>query len=106
MRPLFVLLLLFTTQALNSQIEFEEGYFINNMGERLEGYINNADWTTHPRKIDFKASLDEKVQTYFVADIQEFALDEGLKFKRFKVDIDQSRRAFLEPDYNPQPVIL
>ncbi len=104
MKPLFILLILFTTPALIGQIEFEEGYFINNMGEKLEGYINNADWTTHPKKIDFKTSLDAKAQTYFVADIQEFALDGGLKYKRFTVDIDQSLRASLESSTNPQPI--
>ncbi len=104
MKSSITILFLFFSIVLFAQDNYEEGYYINNAGERIEGYINNADWTSHPKKIDFKSTFDAQTQSFNVEDIQEFALTYGSKFKRFTVDIDQSIRASLEPDYNAQPV--
>jgi len=104
MKPLFTLFFLLCTTALLAQFNFEEGYYINNAGQKVEGYINNADWSNHPKRIVFRPAIDAKSQTFTIDDIREFAIKEGVKYQRFDVEIDQSLRAFMEPDDNPGPV--
>jgi len=54
---LFVLSVLITSSSF-SQINFEKGYFIDNLGAKTDCYIKNIDWNLNPDTFDYKLELD------------------------------------------------
>ncbi len=57
MKGPFFIAFLFFPLIIIAQSEFEKGYFINNLGQKVEGFINNAHWTTHPKKDWIRTSV-------------------------------------------------
>ena len=87
-----------------AQINYENGYFINNNGNRSSVLIMNVDWRNNPSVINYKTSPNAKEQTISVKDIQEFGIGENLQYKRFTMDVDQSSDNInsLSLDRNPE----
>lgn len=90
-KTLFMLLactfLSFTTSA---QILFEQGYFIDNAGQRIECLIKNVGWKNNPTKIEYKLKEEAEPITLTVQDVKEFGISDLVKYQRFKVLIDRS----------------
>lgn len=74
----------------NAQTKFEKGYFINNTGEKSEVLIKNLDWKSNPTEFEYK--LDDSSQSIKenINNVQEFAFNDGNKYIRKTVMIDQS----------------
>ncbi|AWH86739.1 hypothetical protein HYN59_17210 [Flavobacterium album] len=89
MKQALSLLLLFTSLACFSQINYKPGYFITNNGTRTECLIRNVAWKDNPVEFDYKADEGSETKKGVIKDVSEFGV-EGYKFKRFTVSIDRS----------------
>lgn len=72
-----------------SQINFEQGYIINQNGEKIEGLIKNYDWKNNPTVIEFKQNKDNKAENLQTININEFSVG-NIKYVKAKVLIDRS----------------
>ena len=87
-----LLFLLFVLVALNgfSQIVFEKGYFIDNLGKKTDCFIKNIDWKNNPAEFEYKLTEDSDVQLARINKVKEFQVLGYPKYERFTVDIDRS----------------
>lgn len=86
--PMFFLFLSLTTSY--SQVKFEKGYFINNLGQKTECLIKNKEWKSNPNVIEYKSTAEDKVTELKIEEIQEFCIYESSKYIRKKINIDRS----------------
>jgi hypothetical protein len=73
-----------------SQIKFEKGYFIDNLGKRTNCLIKNIDWKNNPIDFEYKLFDNPKIRTKTITSVKEFAVLNHSKFIRFTVDMDRS----------------
>lgn len=90
-------------QFSQAQIEFEQGYFINNQGDKTSCLIKNLDWNNNPTKIAYKLSANGIIKTIDIDSMKEFAIESVSKYVRFTLDIDLSSNNLdnLSPQRNP-----
>lgn len=95
-------LLLLTIQSL-AQIQFEEGYIIDNEGKRINCLIKNRDWKDSPVEMSYKITADDIIKTGNVENIKEFGFDGILKFVSVKTKVDRTSEELrsLTADKNP-----
>lgn len=91
MRNLLIIAIILTSLSSYSQIEFENGYIINNNSEKINCLIKNNDWKNNPSEILYKLDENSDIKKGTIEDIQEFGISSKTKFKRFLVNIDMSR---------------
>lgn len=91
MRNLLIIAIILTSLSSYSQIEFENGYIINNNSEKINCLIKNNDWKNNPSEILYKLEENSDIEKGTIEDIQEFGISSKIKFKRFLVNIDMSR---------------
>lgn len=84
------ILLIITSIALNAQIQFEQGYFINNAGERVDVWIKNAEWQYNPIQFQYRFSESSAIQTLEKDSITEIGIGRIAKWVKVKVSIDRS----------------
>lgn len=108
---LFFLFIILTFNCY-SQITFEEGYFINNKGEKTDCLIKNLDWKNNPTEFKFILSKDATPETLKLKSVKEFGIYGISKFVRFtvKVDISSENISHLskqkDPIYEEQQLFL
>jgi len=73
-----------------SQIKFEKGYFIDNLGRRTNCLIKNIDWKNNPIDFEYKLFDNPKKRTKTITSVKEFSVLNHSKYVRFTVDIDRS----------------
>src|SRR5690606_726233 len=94
------------------QIKFEEGYFIDNQGNRIDCLIKNTDWKNNTLSFEYKASENASVQQADIEDVQEFGVLEYMRYKRFTVEIDRSSKNVnalstkKQPEFNTETLFL
>ena len=81
---------LFLSLNIYAQTSYENGYYINNEGRKVECLILNKDWKNNPTQFQLKTSLDSTVKRLSINDVQEFGIYRKKKYKRFTVLIDKS----------------
>lgn len=107
----FLLLGIFDV-GLFGQNKYEKGYFVDNRGNKNEGFIKNMDWKNNPTQFEFKLSESSKSKTFKINDISSFGIENKMKYIRYKVNIDNSSNftgslsSIKEPEYNIQEVFL
>ena len=90
MRSIALVITLILGITVNAQIKFEPGYFINNSGKKINCFIKNVDWKNNPKSFLYTTIQDgDPVQAY-MSTVQEFGINETLRYKRVKVKIDRS----------------
>ena len=108
MKKTYLLLVILTSLYCSitfAQKNYEEGYFINDNGNKVTCLINNLNWRSSPEQFEYKLSENDKPKIATVKTVKEFSLGEIYKFKKFTVKMD----LFYEPsnkrnlDYNPKP---
>lgn len=82
--------LLFVCGWSAAQIKFENGYYINDAGEKAEVLIKNVDWDLNPTSFQYKNSESEEVKTGDIKNVKEFKVYNGAKFVRADVKLDRS----------------
>jgi hypothetical protein len=69
----FLLCIFLLISHLCAQTNYREGYVLNNVGEKIKGFIDDRLWIVNPRQITFKKTLTQAKNTFYgVHDIQEF----------------------------------
>ena len=107
---LFALVLLtFSVPAL-AQVDFVEGYYVDESGEKVVGLIKDFGKEETPKEIVFKKNVEGADQKIKVDDLIEFQIG-GLNFKKFDIMIDMSPQTppFLnspKADYQSATVFL
>ncbi|MDN3691937.1 hypothetical protein QWZ06_06570 [Chryseobacterium tructae] len=89
MKNLFYAALFLFPTLLYSQINFEQGYIINENGEKINALIKNNDWNSNPSVIQYKLNSDDKINQLQTRNLKEFSVG-NVKYLRAKVMIDRS----------------
>ncbi|AWW31523.1 tRNA modification GTPase [Echinicola strongylocentroti] len=87
---LFIPILIFFAIETYAQISYEEGYYINEAGQKVEGLIKNEDWTNTPDRFDFKRSHQSGIKTISIDSTKEFYIYNKGRYIRSTVNIDRS----------------
>jgi len=102
-RLLLTLFALFILTPCVSQIEFEEGYFIDNLGNKVNCLIKNLDWKNNPTEFSYKLGPDAEIQRHTLRTATEFAVLNGAKYKKYDVNIDVSSDFIDNLGFDKQP---
>lgn len=76
--------------GIQAQSGFESGYYITDLGERVNCLIRNKDWGFNPRQFKYKLGTDEKTLTASVDAVREFGIGTTHKYQRFFVAFDRT----------------
>lgn len=90
MKKLSYLLLLLLSNFVVAQINFEKGYFVDNVGQKTECLIKNEDWRNKPNFFFFKMNADSEEKVKDIKSVKEFGIDNFSKYERHEVLIDTS----------------
>jgi len=74
----------------SAQIIFEEGYFVESTGQRIDCLIRNEDWNSNPTKFSYKLNENADVLIKGLSDVEEFGITGKSQYVRATVDIDRS----------------
>lgn len=85
-----ILLFIFISSPVFSQINFESGYFIDNYNVKTNCLIRNVGWQKNPTEIDYKLSDGDNVKKIMLSEIKEFNVGDSYKYRRFKTNLDRS----------------
>lgn len=86
-----------------SQVNFIEGYIINNKGEKLSGYVDYRNWGVNPSKVKFYRRIGGEVKSYKPNEIKEFGVHNEIYISGI-IDIEISPRN--TKDLNDRPEFL
>lgn len=90
MKNFFSLLLLFFIIISNAQSDFQNGYFIDSNGKKIDCLIDNKNWSYTPIRIKYKINKNSEILLKDTEDIREFLIYEKVKYIKSKVNIDMS----------------
>lgn len=90
MKKLLLLLLTFASCTAFAQINFEDGYYIDNSGERVQVQIKNVEWKNNPTEITYRHSEAGNPQTKGTEEVSEFGINDDVHYVRATVPVDQS----------------
>lgn len=101
-----LLSLLFFIIGINSyaQITFEEGYFIDNSGQKTNCLIKNVDWKNTPTEIEYKLQENDEAQVKSIEMLDEFGIKDASKYVRVQVEIDRSSKNINRLSENRNPI--
>jgi hypothetical protein len=103
MKPIFFALFIFLfSTSLFAQINFENGYFIDNNNQKITCLIKNVDWRNNPESFEYKLSKDGETKTANISNAQEFGVA-NLLYERKTVQIGRSSQRIAELDWNRNP---
>jgi len=103
-KNLLLVLITFLSFSSYGQVNFEQGYFINNSDERITCLIRNFDWMSNPYTIDYKLSENADTQTATITSVKEFGINNNSKYIRATVDIDRSSKVISDLSHFRNPV--
>ncbi|WP_276499615.1 hypothetical protein [Pontibacter litorisediminis] len=84
---LFILLSL----SVHAQVLFEQGYFVDNNGQRIDCLIRNTDKARNPTSFEYKLTENSVPEVATIDAVKEFeVLNTPHKYQRFTVKIDRS----------------
>ncbi|MGB5821806.1 MAG: tRNA modification GTPase [Saonia sp.] len=113
MKNVLLLHLLFILSAnCYTQINYEQGYFIDNAGNRTDCLIKNVDWKNNPSEFEYKLNENSPAQKGGVRTVAEFSILTSAKYVRSKVNIDKSESQlkylskFKEPQFVEETLFL
>lgn len=104
MKKTFLLIAVLCCSVTYAQISFEKGYFVNNVGKRIECYIENMDWRSNPTAFNYKMTLaDNESKIENILGVSEFGIDNQSMYKRFDVNIERSQTvtSYLQKSKSP-----
>ncbi|MFV8225633.1 autotransporter outer membrane beta-barrel domain-containing protein [Christiangramia aquimixticola] len=99
-----IFLCLFCCNAF-AQIQFENGYFIDNSGVKKEVFIRNADWRSNPEQFEYRLAEESEVQTAKIEAVKEFVIYDHSKYIRATVGIDRSSNRLGDLRENGAPIM-
>lgn len=105
MKKIFSIIILCLISILSfSQINFENGYFINNNNQRIECLIKNNDWKNNPTEFEYKLTTTSEVEKGSLSTVKEFGITGFSRYIRADVQVDVSSKEItkLSKDRNPE----
>ncbi|AWM14901.1 porin family protein [Flavobacterium sp. NRK F10] len=87
-----------------SQTKFLSGYYIDNTGEKVEGFIKNTDWRNNPSKIIFKTAPEASPKEVDIENLNEFEIYDNSRYIKYTVDIEKSSDKINLISNSPNPV--
>jgi hypothetical protein len=106
MKKLIFLLFFLISSISFAQINYEAGYFIDNLGVKTECFIRNVAWNKNPQVFDYKLNESSDSKTISIAEVSEFNVGNSYNYKRFKLKIDRSDNKSREPKWNEEILFL
>jgi hypothetical protein len=100
---LLTILISFISLQTFAQISFEKGYYIDNSGAKIDGYIKNIDWKNNPTEFQYKQSENSEKQTITIENVKAFEIFNAAKYERHTVNIDTSNQNINDLDGSDQP---
>lgn len=97
-------LLFLSSIYVNSQINFEEGYFIDNSGKKTTCFIKNIDWKNNPTEFEYKLTTEGDLKNESIRTVKEFSIIDYSKYIRATVDIDKSSEQIEKLSINRNPI--
>lgn len=76
--------------TVHAQIGYENGYFINNEGEKTYCLIRNVDWKDNPTSFEYRVGESVESKRASIETIKEFGITGATTYRRFVVLIDRS----------------
>src|SRR5262249_29888046 len=73
-----------------AQDHYLPGYIVLRSGDTLHGFINDKEWKTNPKSIEFKKSENENASTYTPLNITSFRITSGNWYFSFIGPLEQS----------------
>jgi hypothetical protein len=73
-----------------AQVTFQPGYFKDNSGNLVEGYIANEQWGKNPDAFLFKSAVESSEVRYDLADVLVFGIGNSYKYERHTVRMEVS----------------
>lgn len=89
-----------------SQNSFNEGYYINNEDQKVEGLIQNDDWRYNPTEFNFKLNNNSKIEKKTLNSVKEFGIGIQKKYIRVTVKIDKSSNRIQSLTSERDPVFV
>ena len=106
MKKMLVSLVLFITSSLFAQL-YEEAYYIDNNGKRVEGLIKLLDWKYNPDSFDYKSSETAPKKHLTIKDVKEFGAKNRFDiYRRFPVAIDTASDRWDNLTFDRKPVYV
>ena len=100
---LFALLIGTTIHCL-CQVPFEEGYYINDFGKKIECLIKNVDWKNNPTEFQYKLTENDLEKNATIEDVKEFGIYYFSRYVRATVNIDLSTNHVNKLTKNRNPI--
>ncbi len=104
MRAIIFTFFFATTIILNGQTSYQPGFFVDNQGNRTEGFVFNQDWRRNPTWFYFKATDDSPSQRMEMHGVSEFGVYNFFRYVRATVDCDTSPIEFQNLSAEADPV--
>ncbi|WP_347374846.1 outer membrane beta-barrel protein [Aequorivita sp. Q41] len=105
MKNKFVFLFILLISAIGfSQINFEEGYLIDESGKKQSVLIKNMDWKDTPDSFEYKTSQNSEVKTGTLKNVKSFGIANQSQYVRVTVNIDRSSDNTSQLSYSKNPV--
>ena len=95
-----------------AQNRYKEGYYLNNSGEKVSGFIKNVDWKSSPSSIDFRTSLEGDSKTIRLNQMSGFTINGQVTYlkKTFELDVKSEKLNSLnfskEPEFETKTALL
>lgn len=112
LKSVCLIILFFVANAVVSQNRFKEGYYLNNAGDKITGYIKNVDWKNSPSNIDFRTSPEGDTKTIGLSQMSGFGIHGQVAYvkKTFDLDVKSERLNSLnlskEPEFESRTALL
>ena len=103
MKSKIIALFIFISVCSFGQINFVEGYFIDNSDLKTAGWIGIEDQQNNPKGFRFKSTQNGEEISKSISEVKEFGLNGTTKFVRATVKIDTSSQNIQVLSTNPEP---
>lgn len=90
MRKLLIAFGVILCVASHAQVQFENGYFIDNAGTTTTCLIKNLDWKNNPSTFEYRLTETSETLKSSLQEVQEFGVGSSVKYKRSVVQMDRS----------------
>ncbi len=92
LKSIITILAILCTLRSFAQINYDQGYFINDKNEKIDCLIKNRDWRNNPAEFQYKLSKNAESQTATIDSVKEFGINSFSKYQRFDIEMDRSSK--------------
>lgn len=88
MKRVLMVIVLLNVLLVSAQSPLKKGYYIDNNGNKTEGFIKDVDWNQNPKSFWFTTTENGNLSEIAIAQASYFQVEGGQAFRRFSVSID------------------